>query len=84
MPWLYLKGISTGDFPEALQALLGPDVKGLSPNVIVKLKNVWNDEFKAWQKRDLSEKEYVYVWACLLYTSPSPRDVEESRMPSSA
>ncbi len=63
IPWLYLKGISTGDFPEALQALLGPDAKGLSANVIVKLKDVWNDEFKAWRKRDLSKKEYVYVWA---------------------
>lgn len=63
VPWLYLKGISTGDFPEALQALLGADAKGLSANVIVKLKDAWNDEFKAWQKRDLSQKEYVYVWA---------------------
>jgi len=67
VPWLYLKGISTGDFPEALQALLGPDAKGLSANVIVKLKDAWNDEFKAWQKRDLSQKEYVYVWADGIY-----------------
>jgi transposase-like protein len=67
VPWLYLKGISTGDFPEALQALLGPDAKGLSANVIVKLKDAWNEEFKAWQKRDLSQKEYVYVWADGIY-----------------
>ena len=67
MPWLYLKGISTGDFPESLQALLGLDAKGLSANVIVKLKDAWNEEFKAWQKRDLSQKEYVYVWADGIY-----------------
>jgi transposase-like protein len=54
IPWLYLKGISTGNFPEALQALLGL-AKGLSADVIVKLKNVWNDEFKAWKQLDLSE-----------------------------
>jgi len=67
IPWLYLKGVSTGDFSEALQALLGADAKGLSANVIVKLKNAWNDEFKSWERRDLSEKEYVYVWADGVY-----------------
>jgi len=67
IPWLYLKGVSTGDFSEALQALVGPDAKGLSANVIVKLKNAWNEEFKDWGRRDLSEKEYVYVWVDGIY-----------------
>ena len=56
IPWLYLKGISTGDFSEALQSLAGPRAKGLSPNVIVRLKAVWAEEFEQWRHRDLSEK----------------------------
>lgn len=63
IPWLYLKGISTGDFSEALQALVGEKAKGLSPNVIVRLKDQWSDEYEAWMKRDLSQKHYVYLWA---------------------
>jgi putative transposase len=63
IPWLYLKGISTGDFSEALQALLGEDAKGLSPNVIVRLKEQWCQEYEEWSRRDLSDKQYVYVWA---------------------
>jgi transposase-like protein len=63
LPWLYLKGISTGDYQEALQALLGEDARGLSPNVIVRLKEQWSDEYERWNKRDLAGKQYVYVWA---------------------
>ena len=63
LPWLYLRGISTGDFPEALQHLLGVDAKGLSANTISRLKNSWEDDYKSWTKRDLSRKRYVYVWA---------------------
>jgi transposase-like protein len=63
IPWLYLKGISTGDFQEALQVLLGEDAKGLSPNVIVRLKEDWSREYEAWSRRDLSQTEYVYFWA---------------------
>jgi len=63
IPWLYLKGISTGDFGEALQALVGEKAKGLSANVVVRLKEQWGDEYDEWMKRDLSEKQYVYVWA---------------------
>lgn len=68
IPWLYLKGISTGDFAEALQALLGEDAKGLSPNVIVRLKEAWSDEYEVWSRRDLSGKEYVYIWADGIHT----------------
>ncbi len=67
VPWLYLKGVSTGDFPEALQALLGPNVDGLSATNICRLKRVWEDEWKDWSRRDLSDKHYVYVWADGIY-----------------
>ncbi len=63
VPWLYLKGISTSDFPDALQALLGPDAGGLSATNICRLKRIWEDEWKDWSRRDLTGKQYVYVWA---------------------
>jgi putative transposase len=63
IPWLYLKGISTGDFAEALQALLGPDAPNLSATTITRLKAVWEQEHRAWSKRSLAGKHYVYVWA---------------------
>jgi transposase-like protein len=63
IPWLYLKGVSTGDFSEALAALLGKDAKGLSASTITRLKKVWEDEYQQWNQRSLSDKEYVYVWA---------------------
>jgi len=62
IPWLYLKGVSTGDFNEALSALLGPDAPGLSPNVVVRLKAQWQEEYQAWSQRSLADKEYVYLW----------------------
>jgi putative transposase len=63
IPILYLKGVSTGDFEEALAALLGKDAPGLSASTIARLKEVWVDEHKRWNERDLSAKRYVYVWA---------------------
>jgi transposase-like protein len=63
IPWLYLKGISTGDFSEALAAILGPQAKGLSAPTITRLKAVWAEEYDAWSKRSLAGKHYVYVWA---------------------
>lgn len=67
LPWLYLKGISTGDFSEALAALLGQDAKGLSAGTISRLKQVWSQEYNAWRKRDLSKQQYVYIWADGIY-----------------
>ena len=67
IPWLYLKGISTGDFSEALAALLGPDAPGLSAGTISRLKEVWKAEMASWQSRDLSRKRYVYFWADGVY-----------------
>lgn len=63
LPWLYLKGISTGDFSEALTALLGEHAKGLSANTISRLKGQWLDEHRQWSQSDLSKKRYVYWWA---------------------
>jgi putative transposase len=69
IPWLYLKGISTGGFHEALQALLGPDCPGLSATTITRLKSVWEQEHEEWCKRSLEGKEYVYVWADGIHTN---------------
>ena len=63
IPWLYLKGISTGDFSEALKALVGPDCPGLSATTVTRLKGIWEQEFQEWSKRSLEGKQYVYMWA---------------------
>ena len=70
LPWLYLKGISTGDFSEALAALLGPDAPGLSASTITRLKADWWDDYERWSKRDLSARRYVYFWADGVYFTP--------------
>ena len=62
IPWLYLKGISTGDFGEALAALLGIEAPGLSASTVVRLKEVWQNEHAAWSKRSLADKRYAYFW----------------------
>lgn len=63
IPYLYLKGISTGDFQEALSAILGPDCPGLSATTITRLKSVWEQEYNDWSKRSLKDQEYVSIWA---------------------
>ena len=67
IPWLYLKGISTGDFTEALAALLGPQAPGLSATTIVRLKAHWEQEYRDWSRRSLQAVPYVYVWADGVY-----------------
>jgi putative transposase len=67
IPLMYLKGISTSDFSEVLEAVLGENAKGLSPTNIVRLKQVWESEYEEWMKRDLTEKHYVYFWADGIY-----------------
>jgi transposase-like protein len=67
IPVLYLKGISTGDFSEALEAILGPNAAGLSATNIVRLKEGWKADYEAWAVRDLSTKRYVYWWADGIY-----------------
>lgn len=69
IPWLYLKGISTGDYSEALCALLGKNARGLSANTISRLKSQWLNEHSQWQHQDLSQKRYVYFWADGIYSN---------------
>ena len=69
LPWLYLRGISTGDFSETLKHLLGPDAPGLSSATISRLKQDWEADYKDWNKRDLTKKRYVYVWADGIYSN---------------
>lgn len=67
LPWLYLKGVSTQDFREALVAILGPSAKGLSPSTIARAKEGWEDELKQWSSSSLAGKRYVYWWADGVY-----------------
>lgn len=70
LPWLYLKGVSSGDFQEALAALLGPNAKGVSSTTISRLKADWWYDYEAWQKRDLSTRRFLYIWADGVYFKP--------------
>lgn len=67
IPWLYLRGVSTGNFTEALSALIGADVPGFSATTVTRLKEVWEGEYKAWNTRDLTGKNYVYIWVDGIY-----------------
>ena len=67
VPVLYLRGLSTGDFSEALEVLLGSEAAGFSATTITRLLSVWQEEYKTWRKRSLAGKEYVYVWADGVY-----------------
>ena len=69
IPWLYLKGISTGDFSDALASLVGKEAPGLSAPAISRLKTIWQKDLQVWQKRDLSRKRYVYFWADGIYSN---------------
>ena len=77
LPILYLRGVSTGDFQEALAALLGKDAPNLSPAVITRLTADWHGDYDAWQKRDLSARRYVYVWADGVYLQARIEDSAE-------
>ena len=63
IPWLYLKGVSTGDFSDALKALVGPECAGLSATAVTRLKAVWEEEFQEWNKRSLQGKQYITLAA---------------------
>ena len=77
LPVLYLRGVSTGDFQEALSALLGKDAPNLSPSVVTRLTATWADEYARWQARDLSARHYVYVWADGVYLQARMEDHAE-------
>lgn len=68
LPWLYLKGISTGQMQEALEVLVGPEAKGLSPSVVSRLKRQWQGEYDAWRHRRLDEERWVYLWVDGVYS----------------
>lgn len=77
LPVLYLRGISTGDFQEALGALLGPDAPNLSPSVIARLTAGWQAQYDTWQQRDLSARRSVYIWADGVYLQARMEDNAE-------
>ena len=77
LPHLYLRGISTGDFTDALAALLGRDAPGLSASTIARLKEVWADEHDRWRKRDLFARHYAYVWADGIYLQARLEDEKQ-------
>ncbi len=78
LPWLYLKGISSGDMREALVVLLGEDAKGLSPNVVSRLKAEWAAEYAGWMKRDLCTSRYLYWWADGIHSGVREQDAARS------
>jgi len=77
LPVLYLRGISTGDFQEALAGLLGKDAPNLSPSVIGRLTAAWEGEYDAWRRRDLSARRYVYIWADGVYLQARMEPIAE-------
>jgi transposase-like protein len=77
LPVLYLRGVSTGDFQEALTALLGSDAPNLSPGVIPRLTAGWQEDYDRWQRRDLSARRYVYIWADGVYLQARMEPVAE-------
>jgi putative transposase len=77
LPYLYLRGLSTGDIGPALEALFGEAIRGVSPTTITRLKEVWEDEFHQWARRDLSGRRYGYMWADGVYF---PVRLEEDRL----
>lgn len=74
LPWLYLKGISTGEMEDALKALLGPDATGFYAKTISRLKTQWAAEYEDWRKADISRDEWVYIWADSIYSGLRSND----------
>jgi len=68
LPWLYLKGVSSGEMGAALKVLLGPDAKGLSANTVSRLKRDWANEYDGWRDRPLDNDQWVYIWADGVYS----------------
>jgi putative transposase len=63
LPWLYLKGVSSGEMSEALEVLVGPEAKGLSASTVARLKQQWAEEYQDWSRMPLDKQQWVYVWA---------------------
>ncbi len=77
IPLLYLKGISTGDFREAMLPLMGDTARGLSPSVICRLKERWEEEYENWNQRSLAGDYYVYLWADGIYFQARMEDAKD-------
>lgn len=76
LPWLYLKGISTGEMREALKVLVGPQAKGLSASTVSRLKQVWAQEYRRWREEDLTKERWVYLWADGVYSGLRAEDAK--------
>lgn len=76
MPWLYLKGVSSGEMEKALEVLVGPEAKGLSASTVSRLKRQWGDEYNAWRKSRLDRDRWVYVWADGIYSGLRAEDAK--------
>lgn len=76
LPWLYLKGVSTGEMGEALKTLVGADVKGLSAGTVSRLKQEWGQEYKQWQNKSLDKDRWVYIWADGIYSGLRSEDTK--------
>lgn len=68
LPWLYLKGISTGEMQSALEALVGSEAKGLSASTVARLKQMWRKEYDTWRQRRVDEEQWVYIWVDGIYS----------------
>ena len=68
LPWLYLKGISTGEMQAALEALVGPEAKGLSASIVARLKQLWREEYDTWRQRRVDDEQWVYLWVDGIYS----------------
>jgi len=76
LPWLYLKGVSTGEMSEALEVLVGPEAKGLSASTVARLKQQWAEEYETWNKESLSKKRWVYIWADGIHSGVRAEDAK--------
>ncbi len=76
IPWLYLKGVSSGEMAEALRVLVGPQAQGLSASTVSRLKQVWAEEYRAWSQRRLGQDRWVYVWADGVYSGLRAEDAK--------
>ena len=76
LPWLYLKGVSTGEMSEALEVLVGPEAKGLSASTVARLKQQWADEYQDWNRRPLDKQQWVYLWADGIHSGVRSEDAK--------
>lgn len=76
LPWLYLKGVSTGEMASALSVLVGPEAKGLSASTVARLKQQWSEDYQAWRKSRLDKDRWVYLWADGIYSGLRAEDAK--------